>query len=402
MSYCWGFPHAVPGGEKAEEPVLKEESQEQEKEEAGGQEEEATAADTSNPVKIGVLTWYTGTRADLGTYICDAADLAVKEINEAGGVLGGRAVEIVYEDMGADQQTTINGAQKMVNTEGISCILGPFTSTFDLAISDVIKTSQIPTLAMGSATTLLELDNPYYHLPRMTDEQVGAMAAQYVVETLGMTKPAVIYMNNDSGVSFKDVFVTTLKDKYGYEPAIEIGYDNETEKNYAPYAAQIMNSEADGVVATGNQSDAGLVMRALYDAGCDLPKYARNSAYVSSVALEIAGEAANGWYATADWSTLPLEEQGKAFEAAYEAYAGREANLNAACTYDAIYLLVDAIERAGNDDTEAINEAMKAMDYQGVVTHYVADGKNSWAQYLLLVQTQDVQPVVVGRVDRVK
>ena len=356
--------------------------------------------DTENPIRIGVQSYLTGTNADIGTYINDAMELIENRINADGGVLG-RALEIVIEDCGSDQQTAINTTTKQVADDSLCAIVGNASSAWILATDDMIEEAKIPYICCGSAAGLVDAQNPYFWIPRMTDDVSGYIFAQFAHEELGMNDPAFIYMNNASGAGTCEQFVAAMQEMYGIEVTKTYAYDPDNDKDFSSFATQIINSGCDGLLASSYQNDAGLIMRAMGEAGFDKPCLGANSAYADTVAIEIAGDYANGWYCTADWNSATESELGREWAVEYEESYGRTPNLNAAVATDGILLLVNAIETAGSADREAINAAMgQTENFQGVTCLYTADGFNSMAQSLLKLQTQDGVPTVIGVVDR--
>ena len=356
--------------------------------------------DTENPVRIGVQSYLTGTNADFGAYINDAMELIENRINSDGGVLG-RKLEIVIEDCGSDQQTTINATTKQITDDTLCAIVGNAQSAWSLAVDGMIENAKIPYICCGSSAGLVATQNPYFWIPRMTDDVSAYIYAEFAHEELGMNDPAFIYMNNASWSGTCEQVTAAMRELYGIEITKTYAYDPDNDKDFSSFATQIINSGCDGLIASSYQNDAGLIMRAMGEAGFDKPCLGANSAYADVVANQIAGEYANGWYCTADWNVATESELGREWAAEYEEVYGRAPNLHAAVTTDGILLLVNAIETAGSTDREAINEAMgQTKDFLGVTCYYTADGFNSMAQSLLKLQTQDGVPTVIGVVER--
>ena len=195
-----------------------------------------------------------------------------------------------------------------------------------------------------------------------------------------------------------------MKDMYGItvDEAKLFAYDPDNDKDFSSFATQIMNCGCDGLLGASYQNDGGLIMRAVGDLGFDKPCFGANSAYVDQVAIDIAGDYAVGWYCTADWAYQTPVEEGHKFAEDYNSKYGRYPNLNAAVTQDGVRLLINAIETAGSAEREDINNAMaKTKDFQGVTSLYTANGFNSLAQTLLVLQNQEGGTTdVIGTVER--
>ena len=120
-------------------------------------------------MKIAILTPLTGTSKENGERQQRSTNVAVEGINKAGGVLG-KKVEVIYFDIGADQQGFINALQSAVNTEGISATIGYAMSNFTIGGAEIILESEIPNITFGNSAGILALENPYIWMGRVPDK----------------------------------------------------------------------------------------------------------------------------------------------------------------------------------------------------------------------------------------
>ena len=109
----------------------------------------AAEAPSAEPIKIGVLDAFTGDRASNGEYSKEGADLAMKHINEAGGVLG-RQIELVYEDDQGNETVATNAFQKIVSEHDLAAICLNKYSSVVLAMEQFVAEEGIPAIACGS------------------------------------------------------------------------------------------------------------------------------------------------------------------------------------------------------------------------------------------------------------
>ncbi len=334
-------------------------------------------------IKLGGTFTLTGNLSASGEFCNQGLELFLEDM-EGVEVLG-KKVEIIVEDAGSDQQTVINATNKMIAREDISAVFGVGNTSADaLAVSDVIKESEIPHFVFGSSAKL-HVDNPYMLLGRMSDDHSGKLFAYAAVETLEMKKPAILNVSDAFGTSLRDEVMKNLKETYGIEPVLVASY-NVDEKNYVPLLTQIKDSGADGLIAIGQNFDAALVAKAAQSMGLSIPKLG-SASYCSVITAEAAGDAINGWYSIGDWSPNPTNEKGKEFVERFVEKYGTKPDKAAVITYDAYSLMVEAIKIAGASDKASVLEGLKQVkDFEGVMGTY------SWHDDQSLINSQ---PLVI-------
>ena len=355
--------------------------------------------DGNATIKLGLVSWMTGPNKDYGEYISAAAQLAVKEANEAGGVLG-KQIELVEEDQGEDQQSSINATMKLLNYGDVSVIVGSTISTYTIAMLDTIKEYGIPYFSCGSSINISNQNNPYIWQPRMTDDLSGSMLAKAAVEQYKIQKPAVLYMNDSFGQGFADAAIAYLKNEYGIEPAAVLSFDGMAEKNFSSYFTQIMNSGCDSLIAVGNVINAPLIMKQAESVEFKFPKLCV-AAMASPDVFELAGAAAEGWVSVTDWSKEAPTEVNQAFIKNYAALAGRDPTVLSAYVYDATKLAIEAIRLAGSANHEAIKEAVAGIEkYPGVMATMTSRESRSLADSMWFVEVKDGKAVVLDTIYR--
>ncbi|NLZ99772.1 MAG: ABC transporter substrate-binding protein [Clostridiaceae bacterium] len=349
------------------------------------------------PIRVGVVTTLSGSNSGHGEYAKEGAELAKKQINEAGGILG-RPLEIIYEDNGETEQSYVNAAVKALSSDDVCAVYSNgYSSQIELVLPQAQKYG-IPYIGGNSSHALLEKDYTYYWMLRLSDRYVSPAMVNACVE-LGMKNPAILHVTDSYGVGMADYVEQAIGEIEGMTVAARIGV-GDNEQQFSPYLTQIMNSDADGIIAIQHQDQAALVMMQVDAMAIDLPLMGC-SQYASALAIDTAGETANGWYSLADWTVQTNTETGKAFVDAYRAAYNRDPDMQSVTAYDSMYLLKDAIERAGSDDPDAINKVLgETKDLPGAMTTYTFQGDNSLGTTIFLVQTENLQGTLKGLVTR--
>ena len=177
----------------------------------------AFAAPSGDPVKIGYLATLTGDGATWGQHERDGALLAVKEINEAGGVLG-RPLELVYYDVRGRQEDAIQAARRLVHEDKVVAIGGTNYSGLNIATASVVTVAGVPQIGTASTNPAVTVDpktgkvRPFTFRMSYTDPYQGKVMADYLINKLGVKSAAVITdVGSDYSEGLKEFFSKLFK-----------------------------------------------------------------------------------------------------------------------------------------------------------------------------------------------
>ena len=354
-------------------------------------------------VKIGLVTAVTGSNSLVGEEAQEGAQLAVEEINAAGGV-NGQQLEIVVTDEVDNLEMSVLATQELLADDEIMGIIGSMYSTYNIAAMPSVAEYGMPYLAMGSSSGVANEKNPYTWQDRPLDTAQGAVLADYVVNTLGCSKPAIMHSTQSTFQSLADQTIAALQEQGLEIPSSSIFAFPEDESNYSPYISQVMDGDFDCLIALANQAPSAVICQQVQAAGLtsDMMPLVGSTSFCSNVCITNAGSAADGWYSISDWCPGGSNDVAAAFEEAYTtAYPERAiSDLAASCVYDAVYVLAEAMKIAGtNTDREAINNAMQEIDFQGALSYFKFYDDHSFANSLTVTQNIDGVPTAIDAVE---
>ena len=357
--------------------------------------------DNSEYIYFGAIAALSGDNSLIGQYMTEAGDLFEKNINEAGGVLG-KQVKIIYEDEGTSDQGSINAAKKLISRGDITAVVGSFVSSSNnIAVIPTLEAAQTPLFAGGSSANIKYEESDYAYMCRLSDDLTGSTMATAAVEVLNMSKIAIIHGSDSFGAGLRDQVVQALKDQYDIEPILDITF-NPGEVQYTPFLTQIVNSDADGIIAIAHQNDAGVMMKQAGEMEIDLPRLGSTS-FCSEVAITGAGDAADGWYSIGDWTNDVETESGKAFVEQYREAYGHDPDMPSVFLYDSWLCAVEAIKIANSTEPAEVNAAMKEIrDVVGVASTYSADPEGVLGSSQFLVVNEGSTPKLIEVVERAR
>jgi branched-chain amino acid transport system substrate-binding protein len=320
----------------------------------GGDEESAASGE---PIKLGMLAPLSGSEAAFGPYMENGAELAIKEINAAGGVLG-RDLELVVEDDACDPSDAAAGANKLV-TEGVVASVGGYCSGATIPTVDIFAAAKIPmVIPAANANDLVGL-SPFNFLINGTGVQQAATVLAYAKHE-GLAKAAVLDDNTAYAKDLAQSFIDQAKEDGSVEIVLEESV-NPDEQDYSPNVNNIITAAPDLVFWSGYYQEGGLIIKQLRAAGYAGAVLVGDGSVDAQLA-EIAGaDAAKGVVGTFTQTPDMLEGQDQ-WISDYTELAGADPGPYSTQSYDAVRVVAEAIKNADSTDGEKIVAALEALD----------------------------------------
>ncbi len=339
----------------------------------------------SGTIKIGATAPLTGAGAEIGKLQTEGSLLAVKQINDAGGI-NGRQLELVIEDDQTSNPGIILAFSRLISRGDITAVIGSLRSTQVNAMSPDAKKAGIPVLFGGTDPSLTHTGNPWYFRCRPSDAYSAKVIAKYGTETLGKKKWAVIHSADAFGLGGSTALVSALKAS-GIEPVTVQSFTN-SQADLTPVVLAVRQAGAD-IIATyiAYESDVAVFARQLQQFGVNLP-WIGSASVASTTAINLAGPALNNTYAVADFNT-DANPEAKAFAAAFQQAYGRVPDYTSAWPYDAANLIANAIKVSGSTDPQKLRAALLATEgFKGVEGTYNFDANGDGLHGYDIVQNQ--------------
>src|SRR5581483_1919407 len=202
----------------------------------------AASAGAAEPVKIGVVITLTGPYAEWGTFELNGLQLALDDINKAGGILG-RPVELRTEDNASTNPGTVLAFSKLFTDPEIKAIVGPIASTQIQAASPAIAKAGIPTMIGGTDPSLTRINNRWVFRARPNDLYSSRVIADFGVNTLKLRKWAIVHATDAFGQGAAKALTETLQ-ALGVPPLLVQGYTSNSQ-DFAPIVLAIKKSGAE-------------------------------------------------------------------------------------------------------------------------------------------------------------
>ena len=323
---------------------------------------------TGEPILVGVSGPSSGPMAQYGAQWKRGFDLALEAINGGGGVKG-RPLEYVFEDSQADPRQSVGIAQKFVSNPKIVMELGDFSSPASMAASPVYQRGKLVQFGFTNSHPDFTKGGDYMWSNSTNQAEEQPQLAKYVVEKLGIKRPAVLYLNTDWGRAAKDNFVKAAT-ALGAEVVASEGY-LPTEQDFRPTLVRVRDAKPDGIVGQSYYADGALIARQARDVGLKLPIVEGTSVY-SPKLLELGGDAVNGLYTFSTFFPESPRADVQAFVRLYQAKYATDPDTFAAGAYDTMILVQHLCSQFGAT-REGIHEGLgKIRDVPSVIFGKVA------------------------------
>lgn len=335
------------------------------------------SGEVANPetIKIGGMAPLTGALAIYGVTTTNGAELAVKEINENGGILG-KKIEYIMLDTKGDSTEAVMAYNKLVD-EKVTGIIGEITSKPTLAVAEVAVQDNMPLITPTGTQVDITEAGPNVFRVCFTNPYQGKVLAITSKERLGADTVAVM-LNNSSDYSdgITKAFIEE-SEKLGMKVMGVEGY-SDGDKDFRPQLTKLAAMNPDVVL---------------------IPEYYEQAALIATQAREVGVKSifvgSDGWdgiaktldkssysaiensYFTNHFSMEDQSEKIQNFLKDYRETYKEDPSAFSALGYDAIYMMKSAIEKAGTTDKQKVVDALKGIEYDGITGYLTFDDHNN-------------------------
>ncbi|MGE5189953.1 MAG: ABC transporter substrate-binding protein [Gemmatimonadota bacterium] len=320
--------------------------------------------------RIGVISIITGQGAAYGEAITNGFKLARDEINARGDV----RIELVFEDSSGKQEQALAAAQKLINSDRVVAILGPTLSTEMKVVGPEANASGVP--IMGTSTTAQGITQigRYVFRNSLPESQAIPASIGKAVKRFGIRKVALLYGNDD--VFTKSGF-DTMK-KVSEDLGLKILAIETFQKGQADYKAQLTKIKSlspDAVFCSALYEEGAVILSQARKMGITVP-FVGGNGFNSPKVIDIAKGAAEGLIVATPWFPGRNDPKVKAFVAKYSKAYGKPPDQFAAQAYDALYIMAEALRKAGKADRDALRDALAGIrNFNGVLGKFSFDAE---------------------------
>lgn len=354
------------------------------------------AAATGEPIVIGVMAPLTGEVAVDGQLEQEGINLAVEEINAAGGV-NGRPLKVLVEDGACDPAITTSAAQKLITRDKVTLLEGAYCSSATAAAVPVSARYSIPYVsALSTAADLTAKDNPWFSRFAPTEALMSAKAVPALVKMLNMKNAAIITFNDDFGLSYADANRANLQ-AAGVNVVSVDSFGSNTQ-DYSPFITKLKSSGADTVFVGADLGPTAALFKQIIQLGVTGINKVSSQVASSPPFIDLATpDGAEGVYVTTPYVAASSNPRSQAFVTAFQAKYNKAPEVDAAASYTAIQLFADALKRAGKTDGAALQKSIRATDMETPLGRLTFDDKGQGLIDFYLVQIKGGVATIISQ-----
>ncbi|WP_187118878.1 ABC transporter substrate-binding protein [Bacillus marasmi] len=369
-----------------------------------GGDKETSGGTNSDTIKFGVNLELSGGVASYGESLEQGIDLAVEEINKDGGI-DGKEIKLVKADNKSEAAEATSTAIKLTSQDKVTAIIGAATSGNTVAQVQIANDNKTVLLSPSGTAPNVTVNedgklNEFAFRTSFIDPFQGTVAANFAAKELKV-KTAAIFADSasDYAKGLADSFKETFEAAGGKVIAEEAYVGKDTD--FRSTLTRIKGKNPEFIFIPGYYEEVGLIVKQAREAGIDVPLMGADG-WDSPKLVELAGaKALNNTFITNHYSSEDPDEKIQNFVKKFkDKYKGASPNAFNALGYDTVYLLADAIERAGSTDSVKIKDALAATKDLSLVTGIVTiDKKHNPIKSATVLEYKDGKQVFNTKVD---
>jgi branched-chain amino acid transport system substrate-binding protein len=311
-------------------------------------------------VKLGIFEPMTGANAAGGAMEVEGIKLANALFPTVKVGEKEYAIELVLADNKSDKVEAANAAQRLVDQEKVTAVLGSWGSSLSMAAGPIVKEKQVPAIAMSATNPLVTKGNDYYFRVCFIDPFQGTVMANYAAKELGAKKAVIVReVSNDYSVGLARFFADSFKKLTGDEAAIlgELNY-NTNDQDFTAQLTTLKSMKPDVIFAPGNYTESALIIKQARELGITVP-FLGGDTWEAPEFVDVGKAAVEGAVFSTFFATeVPITETSKTFLEAYRKQYGKEPAAVTALGFDGYLVVRAAIEKAGSLEGAKIREVL--------------------------------------------
>ena len=325
-------------------------------------------------IKIGVIAELTGDIPAVGASCKNAAEMAVQEVNDVGGIqLSDRKykVELIIEDNAGKADQSASSAQKLITLQRVTAIIGPNASRYALPAAEIAESGKTVLITPWSTAPKTTLDSRtgackrYVFRSCFIDPFQGRVLAKFALEDLNLKNAAVLY---DVASEYNKGIAEFFKEVYEQNGGKVVAFETYTtgDKDFSSQLTKIKEAGPEVIFLPNYYSEVPLQIQQAKRQGITVP-FIGSDSWGSEELLKLCGEDCNGYYFSTHYAADAATETTSKFIAGYTTRFGAAPDDVAALTYDSFGLLWQAFKTAGKNDRQAMRDALAGIpQYEGV------------------------------------
>lgn len=341
----------------------------------------------SGPILVGYYGDLSGNTSSFGQSTKNGVEMAVDEINKAGGI-NGRQVQIIVEDDQGEPNKAATVVSKLVNQDRVHAILGEVASSNSLAAAPKAQEGKVPMISPSSTNPAVTQVGDYIFRVCFIDPFQGEVMAKFAANNLKAKRAAILYdFNSDYSRGLFQFFTRSFK-QLGGEIVSEQSY-TQRDRDFSGQLTAIRAANPDVIYVPGYYGEVGVIANQTKQLGIKAPLLGGDG-WDSPRLWELGGASLNGNYISNHYSVDDPSPAIQKFVADYKARFNILPDALAALGYDSMKVLADAIKRSGGTESAKLRDAIaQTKNFAGVTGSITIDADRNAVKPAVVLKLQD-------------
>lgn len=346
----------------------------------------APDASSQSEIVIGEFASLTGSTASFGQSSHKGVQMAVDELNAAGGVLG-KPVRLIVEDNQSKPGESATVVRRMISRDGVVALIGEVASSRSLEVAPIAQQNKVPMISPASTNPKVTEVGDYVFRVCFIDPFQGTVLAKFMLSK-GWTRVGVLTdVKQDYAVGLTEFFQDYFT-KNGGTIVSNQSYSS-GDKDFKAQLTSIRGANPQAVLVSGYYNEAGLIASQARELGLSVPLLGGDG-WDSPSFVEVAGAAAEGNFFSNHFSAEDQSPAVQGFLEKFRTKYNEEPDAMAALGYDAMMILADALKRAGTTDSQPLRDAIAATkDFPGVTGSITLDESRNASKSAVILTIRD-------------
>jgi branched-chain amino acid transport system substrate-binding protein len=322
-----------------------------------------SASSKPTTVKLGVFEPMTGANAAGGAMEVEGIKLANQLFPTVKVDGKDYKIELVVVDNKSDKVEAANAAQRLVDQDKVTAVLGSWGSSLSMAAGPIVKDKKVPAVALSATNPLVTKGNDYYFRVCFIDPFQGTVMANYAFKELKAKKAVIIReVSNDYSVGLARFFTDSFKKLTADEGAVlaQLNY-NPNDQDFTAQLTTVKSMKPDVIFAPGNYTESALIIKQARELGITAP-FLGGDTWETPEFIDVGKQAVEGAVFSTFFATeIPITETSKTFLDAYRKQYQKEPAAVTALGFDGYLVVRAAIEKAGSLDGTKIRDALAGI-----------------------------------------
>ena len=363
----------------------------------GGSEAAGDAGGSGEVFTLGLIAPLSGSSAVSGQILQNATEMAVNEINEAGGINGEIQINLVAVDDEGIPANSVTAMQKLVEQDKVQAVIGSQPSSCTMANMEITQAAKIPQITPASSNPgVTESGNPFIYQMTATDELHMRNVMSYMAEENGAKTFGILYESSDFGTGGYRI-ASELCGEFGLEMVANEVY-NSGDTDFSVALSNLDSADPDFFIFWGYHTEIAMIRRQMQQYGIDYPCIGQG--YNSPELVTLGGDAVDGIMIDTAFDAANPDEKVQEFDKKYTELFGEGYDQNAPQSYDAVYVIKDAVERCiadGGDWTDGatLNEYIGSTSWDGATGVTTFDENGRMNKELMIITIENGEHKIV-------